>query len=204
MNTKAGLICKLTGEKADFENECKSFQLDEAVIARMDDREALEHKDVLGKLSEKSIAKFKSEQDYPKALIAAIIVGILGAMVWGAITVYTGLQLGIVAVGDGAAVGFSMRVVGKGIDQIFGITGGVIALLSCLLGNFLGTIGFIAKSERLGYFETLNLFDYGQILPSMIETSTLMVILFYGIGAFVGYKLSFRKFTEKEIYELGE
>jgi hypothetical protein len=47
-----------------------------------------------------------------------------------------------------------MRFIGKGIDSIFGICGGIIAFLSCILGDFFSIIGFVANTENLGYFQT--------------------------------------------------
>jgi hypothetical protein len=202
MDMKVGLLCDLTGEKADFENECSSFKADHSMIEKIDDTDAVEHNQVLDKLSDRNISKFKSEQDLPKAILTGSIVGIIGALLWGIITVSTGFQIGYMAIGIGAGVGFSMRFIGKGIDQYFGISGGIIALLSCLVGNFFSIIGFIANAEGLGYFETLNLFDYSQLIPIMSETFSPMDLLFYGIAAYEGYKLSFRTFTEKDLYEL--
>lgn len=199
---KFGLLCNLTGKMADFENECKSFELDEAVIAKIDDVEAVEHHDVMHTLSDKNLEKFKSEQDLTKAIITGIVVGIIGALLWGTITVVTGLQIGYLAMAIGAGVGLSMRFIGKGLDQIFGISGGIIAILSCILGNFLSIIGYIANAEGLGYYETLNLFDYNELIPIMTETFSVMDLLFYGIAAVEGYKFSFRTFTEKDLYEL--
>lgn len=202
LDMKVGLLCDLTGEKADFVNECKSFKLDEALFEKNDNTEAIEHHTVIRKLSDRNITKFKLEQDYTKALITGIIIGILGAISWGFITVSTGFQIGYMAIAIGAAVGFSMRIVGKGIDQIFGITGGIIAILSCLMGNFLSIIGFVANAESLGYLETFELFDYSQFIPLMSETFSFMDLLFYGFAAYEGYKFAFRTFTEKDIYEL--
>jgi hypothetical protein len=202
LNMKEGLVCNITGEKADFEKECPSFELDNSVVETMDDREAIEHNEVLHKLSDKNIAKFEAEQDYPKAIITGSIVGILGALLWSVITVSTGVQIGYLAIAIGAVVGLSMRVIGKGINQIFGISGGIIALLSCLLGNFFSIIGFVANAQELGYWETLNLFDYSQVVSIMTEIFNPIDLLFYGIAAYEGYKFSFRTFTEKDIYEL--
>ncbi|WP_238531026.1 hypothetical protein [Imtechella halotolerans] len=199
---KVGLLCNLTGEMAHFENECKSFNLDEAVVEKIDDTEAVEHNEVLNKLSDKNLEKFKTEQELPKAIITGIVVGVLAALLWGAITVATGYQIGFMAIAVGALVGLSIRFVGKGVDKIFGISGGIIAVLSCVLGNFFSIIGFIANTEGLGYFETLNVFNYSQLIPIMIETFSGIDLLFYGIAAYEGYKFSFRTFTEKDLYEL--
>ena len=202
LDMNVGLLCKLTGEKADFEGECSSFKLDESIIERIDDTEAIEHHAVIEKLSEKNIALFKSEQDYPKALITGLIVGILGAILWGVITVTTGYQIGYMAIAIGAGVGFSIRIAGKGIEQIFGLTGAIIAVFSCVLGNFFSIVGYIADLESLGYIETLELIDYSQLIPMMTETFSFMDLIFYGFAAYEGYKFAFRSFTEKEIYEL--
>jgi hypothetical protein len=202
LDMQVGLLCNLTGEMANFKNECKSFKLDEYLLEKINDTEAVDHNDVLNKLSDKNLETFKSEQEFPKAVATGIIVGIVGALLWGTITVVSGFQIGYMAIAIGAGVGFSMRFAGKGIDQVFGITGGAIALLSCLLGNFFSIIGFIANIEGLGYFETLNLFDYGQLIPIMTETFSVIDLLFYGIAACEGYKFSFRTFTEKDLYKL--
>ena len=199
---KVGLICSLTGEKADFENECESFEIDQGVIDNLDNTEAIEPKELLAKLSDENRAKFKSEQEYLKGTIAALIAGVLGALVWGLITVTTGFQIGYMAIGIGAIIGLSMRITGKGLDQIFGITGSVIAVLSCLLGNFLSIIGFIAHSENIGYLETLVSFDYGQVIPALTSTISVIGLLFYVIAAVAGYMLSFRKITERELHEI--
>lgn len=197
-----GLVCNITGKIADFDNECKSYELDDTIVEKLDDTQAVEHQDALYKLSDKHIEKFKLEQNYRRALIGSIVVGVIGAILWAAITVATEYQIGYMAIAIGAGVGLSMRFLGKGIDQIFGITGAIVAVISCLLGNFFGIIGFVANLENLGYIETLGMFDYSQLIPIMSEAFSPIDLLFYGIAGFEGYKLAFRKFTEKELHQL--
>jgi len=204
MNSRIGLVCSISGEVANFEEECKSFELDQEVIERIDAEEAIVHHEVLGKLSIESISKFQAEQDYSKAVLFGLLAGIAGAILWATITVVTNFQIGYMAIAIGAAVGISVRFMGKGIDQIFGLTGGAIALVSCILGNFLSIIGFIANAEGLGYFETLMLFDYNLLLPIMKEAFNPLDILFYGIAAYEAYSISFRSFTEKDLHDLEE
>ncbi len=168
----------------------------------MEEKESLNYKEVSVKLSERDILKFKSEQNLPRAIIVGAIVAVAGAILWGAITVLTQFQIGYMAIAIGAGVGFSMRFAGKGIDLIFGVLGALFAVLSCLLGNFFSVIGFIANLEGLGYYQTLTLFDYSQLIPIMKGTFNPIDLLFYGIAAFEGYKFAFRKFTEKDFLEL--
>lgn len=204
MDLKQGLICSLTNKKADFINECRSFVQDPNYKERFDDQEELDPNVARTLMDDQTLNALKEGQNYTLGVIVCSVVGVLGALLWGVITVVTEYQIGYMALAIGAGVGFAMRYAGKGVDQIFGITGAVVAVISCLLGNFFSIIGFIANSENLGYVETLLMFDYS-ILPSVLqETFSAMDLFFYGIAAYEGYKFSFRAFTEKELAELKE
>jgi len=199
MDLKQGLICSLTKEKANFINDCRDYNLDSTYEKRFDDTEELHNHVVKSIISDDILEKLKQEQNYLLGLIIGITVGLLGALLWGMLTVATGYQIGYMALAIGAGVGLSIRYAGKGVDQIFGITGASIAILSCLLGNFFSIIGTIANLENLEYLETFMLFDYSLLISVMKETFSVMDILFYGIAGFEGYKFAFRGFTEKEL-----
>jgi hypothetical protein len=91
------------------------------------------------------IENYKLEQNLGLGIIGGAIGGLLGAAAWAAITYFTEYQIGWIAIIVGFLVGFGVRTLGKGIDKIYGIIGGVIALGSVLLGNFLASMGFLAK-----------------------------------------------------------
>jgi hypothetical protein len=74
--------------------------------------------------------------------------GLLGAIVWAAVTYYTEYQIGWMAVGVGFLVGYGVSKLGKGFDRVFGVAGGLIALVSVTLGNFLASIGFLPRLSR--------------------------------------------------------
>ena len=199
MDMQQGLVCSLTSEIANFSEECSDFELDAEAEERLNLTEPIEHGELMVKVSDKALEKLRSEQNLQLALISGIGVGLVGALLWGAITVVTDYQIGYMAIAIGAGVGFSMRYFGKGIDQIFGISGGLIAVLSCVLGNFFSIIGYVANYEELGYLETLTLFDYSQLIPLMTETFSPIDLLFYGFAAYEGYKFAFRVVTEEEL-----
>lgn len=202
MDTQQGLICALTGEQAKFENECPDFNLDESVQIEENNTEVLEQEEVRYQLSDNALEKLRMEQNFPMAIAAGVGTGIVGAILWGLITVATNYQIGYMAIAIGAGVGFSMRILGKGIDPIFGISGGAIAVLSCFIGNFFSIIGFYANEEGLGFLETLFLFDYSYFIPVMTETFSGIDLLFYGIAGYEGYKFAFRTFTEADMANL--
>src|ERR1043165_2131467 len=79
--------------------------------------------------------------NYAVALAAGIAAAVIGGIAWAVITVTTEFQIGYMAIGVGFLVGFAVRL-GHGRDKIFGFTGAILALVGCLMGNFLSMIGF--------------------------------------------------------------
>ena len=201
LDMEQGLICSLTKRQADFSGECTNYNYDETVIEQMDDTEPLDRQVLLLKVSEKALEKYRSEQNLPAAIGAGVAVGIIGALLWAAITVATGYQIGYMAIAIGAGVGIAMRMAGKGMDQVFGISGGIIAILSCLLGNLFSIVGAVADYEGLGYMETFNLMQSSEITSLMAETFSGIDLFFYAIAGYEGYKFAFRALTEKEVAE---
>ena len=160
-------------------------------------------KDVINqKKIDRHIEKLKSNQNLPLGFFIGLIASIVGAILWAAITVATEYQIGYMAIAIGLLVGYVIRYSGKGIDNIFGISGAVLSAFACLLGNFLSIIGFAANEEKLGYLETLRLIDYSIIPEIMVSTFNPIDVLFYGIAIYEGYKFSFRKISEDELLEV--
>jgi hypothetical protein len=141
--------------------------------------------------------KLRLEQNLTAGLIAGIIAGIIGALLWCVITVVTEFQIGYMALAVGAGVGFAIRYFGKGIDLVFGIIGAVIAIMSCVLGNYFSVIGFIANMNGVSYFDAVVILKLELIFEAMKENFSLIDLLFYAFAAFEGYKFSFRNIDEE-------
>jgi len=186
VSLETGLLCNITGEIANFEKECSSFLVDERIIERENEQ----------KLAQQQIEKIQSEQSLTRAIWSGLIIGVIGAFIWGLITVALNMQIGIMGIALGALVGITIRFFGKGMNPSFGIAGAIIAVASCFLGNFFSIIGYISNYENLGFLETILLFDYTQLIPVMTESFGLMDILFYLIAASAGFKYSFRQYSE--------
>jgi len=204
-DTSKGIICQITSEKASFEIECSDFERDTSVKELpLNDEVDFNIDEIKKKLSPEVYNKLLAEQNLKRGIIGGSVVGLIGAILWGIISVSTGNQFGLMAVIIGAGVGLSMRILGKGLSNIFGIYGAAIAFLSVVLGNIFSIIGFVAHMENISYFETLIWFNYS-ILPSiMAKTFSFFDIIFYTIALAQGFKFSFRPITEKRIHELRE
>ena len=59
------------------------------------------------------------------------------------------------AIGVGVGVGLSIRYFGKGVDLGGGRSSEIIALFSCLLGDFFSIIGLVSNLEKI-IITTLN------------------------------------------------
>lgn len=148
---------------------------------------------------EQYLEELKLKQNLPLAVFGAALGSLVGAISWAALTVLTNLHIGFMAVLVGFLVGFIVRKSGKGIDRVFAYIGAAFAFIGCLLGNFLSLIAYFANDEGLGYFEVLKRIDYRLVPGLMVETSSVIVLVFYGIAIYEGYKFSLRKISEKEI-----
>ena len=196
MDLKQGILCALTERKADFEISCNSFSKDETLVKSVNiERNGTVN---LHRLSETTNEKLREEQNLAGGIVAGTAAGVVGAVIWAIITVTTEYQIGFMAIGVGFIVGHAVRLGGKGVDMVFGLAGAVIAILSCFLGNFLSTIGFLANYNDMGYLDTFLSFDYSQFIPVMKETFGFMDILFYGFAGYEGFKLAFRVITNPE------
>ena len=204
MNMKEGILCKLTNEKASFENTCIDFKEDTAVKVVSHQTEGLEMSQVREKLSEEDLEYVKSQENLIPAVICGLIAGLIGAILWGTITVLTEFQIGYMAVAIGAGVGFTIRLIGKGISQIFGIWGGAIAFVAVFVGNIFSIFGLVANAQDLTLLETALYFDYAYLPELLSETFSPMDLLFYGIAIYEGYKFSFRVLTQEELEKIRE
>jgi ABC-type lipoprotein release transport system permease subunit len=85
--------------------------------------------------------------------------------------------------------------VGKGVDQVFGITGAVMALIGCALGNVFTVAYFIAMQTGAPLAEVLTQLDVDLLLEMLISTFQVTDLLFYGMAVYFGYRYAFRELT---------
>lgn len=122
--------------------------------------------------------------------MAGITAAIIGAVLWALITVATEYQIGWMAVGVGYLVGYAVRIAGKGIDKSFGITGALLALFGCILGNIFTIYMFIFKEYGGPVISVFLQIDLAAILIMLTETFNPIDLLFYAIAIVEGYRLS--------------
>lgn len=148
--------------------------------------------------------KLLAQQNLPLALAGGFAAALAGAIIWAAVTVATKYQIGWMAVGLGFLVGWTVRVLGKGITKPFSIAGAALALLGCLLGNLFSVCGFLAAEQEAPVVRVCLqvLGKPAAAMELMKITFSPMDLLFYGIAVYEGYKFSIRTVTEEDLRAL--
>ena len=143
--------------------------------------------------------KLKDNQNLSMGILGGFIAALAGASVWAIITAITEYQIGFMAVGVGFLVGFAVRYMGQGVDQVYGFIGAGFSLIGCLVGNVLTTAIFIAEAESIPFMDVVTALDFSIAVEILAETFSPIDILFYGLALYYGYKYSFRQMTEEEL-----
>jgi predicted Zn finger-like uncharacterized protein len=117
----------------------------------------------------------------------------VGAMIWAFITVMTGYQIGWMAIGVGALVGFAVKFFGRGTDQTFGFIGAGLALFGCVIGNLMAACAFISADPRNPGFISVfldALGNPGTAARIMGAAFHPLDVLFYIFAVSTGYKVA--------------
>lgn len=146
-----------------------------------------------------AVERLRGEQSLFGGALAGTAAALGGAAVWAAITAATGYQIGWMAIGIGFLVGFAVRLVGKGIDKVFGVLGASLAFAGCVAGNLLTGCWYLAQSTGADLVDVLA--DLTPSLAARILEATFspMDLLFYGFAVYEGYRLAFRQVTEEDL-----
>ena len=140
----------------------------------------------------------RSEQKLIPATLAGIVAAMIGGGIWATVTIVTEYQIGWLAIGIGFLVGFTVRIVGKGIDQTFGAVSAVLSLFGCMVGNVLTVAYFVAVNEGMAFMDVVSQLDFALTYELLVSTFQIMDVLFYGLAAYFGYRYAFREITQDD------
>lgn len=149
------------------------------------------------------LQQVRDNQNLPLAIIGGLAASVLGAVIWAMITIWTSYQIGWMAIGVGFLVGYAVRIMGKGIDKMFGIVGATLALLGCLGGNLLMICILVSRQEGMALLDVLSRLSLPSVVQLMRLTFQPMDLLFYGIALYTGYKVSFLPVNPEDVAKIG-
>lgn len=140
---------------------------------------------------------FPEEENGEKAsllmgAIAGFLTAIICGVLWAVVTNVTHYKIGLVAVGIGLLVGFAVRYAGRGHSLVYGVVGAVLALMGCLLGNFLAVLLILSADQSIPLMELIKYFlSYPADILSLMQVAFEPIdLLFYGIALYEGFRFS--------------
>jgi hypothetical protein len=140
----------------------------------------------------------RQEQNLFMGTVAGLLTALVGAVAWAGVTVASGSSIGWLAIAIGFATGFAVRTAGKGTDPIFGIVGGVLSLVGCILGNVFTIAWYMSVDAGVPVVDVLSNMDISILVDLMIESFEVPDLLFYALAVYFGYRYSFRELTSED------
>ena len=145
------------------------------------------------------IYQHEGNQNFPLAILGGAIAAGLAAAIWAAVSVGSGYQFGFMALLVGGMVAYAVRTLGKGMTKIFGVVGGLLSFSGCFVGNLLSSCVILSQFHEIPFLYVVLGLNLQLVVDIMAETFSYMDLIFYGLAIHIGYKYSFRKFTEQEL-----
>ena len=136
------------------------------------------------------LQELRDNQSLPLGVLGGLGGGAIGAALWALITSLTGFQIGWMAVGVGFLVGGGVRLLGRGVDRTFGVTGAGLALAGCLAGNLLTFTVILARQYQMTLPAALSRLTPSLVLEMFRAWFSPMDLLFYAIAIYEGYRFS--------------
>ena len=149
--------------------------------------------------SQMLLQQLRDNQNLSMGMVGGFGAAVVGAVVWALTTALTQYQIGFMAIGVGFLVGFAVRRMGQGVDQVFGYFGAGLSLFGCVLGNLLTTCIITSQQEGIALSQVLASLNPAVAVEIMKYTFSPIDLLFYGLAAYYGYKFSFRQLTQDEL-----
>jgi hypothetical protein len=136
-----------------------------------------------------AIGQLDEQPSLLMGLIGGFIAMLVSAIIWGAISYFTNYQIGWMAIGVGFFVGIAIRFFGRGKSAMFGVSGAVLALIGCLLGNLMFYSGVLAREEGVSFLKVFVLLflSPAAALEVFSIAFNVMDLLFYALAAYVGF-----------------
>ena len=148
------------------------------------------------------IAQRKAAQNLGLGILGGVLGATIGASIWAGLTFVTHFQIGWMAVGVGFLAGFGVRILGKGIEPIFGYIGATLALIGCLAGNLLTVMLVVSSEEHIPLSVIASKLSPDLAWRMLTADFNVIDLLFYGLAIFAGYRYSFQHITPAELEAL--
>lgn len=143
-----------------------------------------------------------SEQNFVNGTAAGIIAMLAAALAWGFITVLTGYNYSLVAIGVGVLVGFAIQIGGKGLSVRFSAVAAVLSVAGCMGGNLMAGVIYEARFTDAGILDVLFSLSMDDIIAFYSETLAFMDLIFWLVAVAASWQIAQRRLTDEEAMAL--
>ena len=123
------------------------------------------------------------------SLIIGIIYSIIGVALWGAVSYFFDIRLGLVGIAIGFMVGKALSKSNSKGSPLFGIIAVIITAAAILLGEFSSLILLVSKEYDITIMEAITNIDYKVVLEIIVESSGAQSLVIYAISLYEAFKI---------------
>lgn len=142
--------------------------------------------------------KLVDEQNLVLGVIAGVVAALAGALAWGAIVMKTGNVYGWIAIVLGLFVGWGVQVFGRGIDRRLPFIAGILAVISCLLGNMAALLIFTLLMEGAPLASVFDIMSTEELFRMTKATLGYVDLVFWALAAGAAAQVAKRHLTDEE------
>lgn len=132
--------------------------------------------------------ELREKQNIYKGIIGGSAAAIVGAFLWSLVAKIIGYQVGWMAIVVGFLVGYGVRIMGKGVDMVFGAIGAILTLTGCFGGNILIVMYSASNQHGLQILTVITQMDITFLMNKIKNLFSPMDLLFYGLAIYEGFK----------------
>lgn len=128
-----------------------------------------------------------SQPNLAAGVVAGLLAGVVGAILWGGFTDLTHFRIGYLALGIGVLVGYAIVRVGQVRTVAVGVTAAVITLVACAAGDT-GSIYFQASHDSHTSVSTLLSISNPFTVFREDMQHNAFGLVFFAIGAWAAFR----------------
>jgi len=129
-------------------------------------------------------------ENFPLAAAAGLGGAVLGAALWAAFTVTTGIKLGAIAIAVGALIGFAIRAVPHAQTWHYRMLGAVCGVVGWLFGTMASDLAAVARVKHTDLLTIMIATPPMTVIDLVIRLFTPMDVVFFAITVYEAAKFA--------------
>ncbi len=137
----------------------------------------------------------QKRQNLAMGIVGGVGVAVVSLIVWILLVQMTGYKIGWMALVEAAAIGFSVRYLGKAVSPPFGIAGAGISLVSWIIGNFMTAAISHSHKKSISLLAVLGQMDFHRVLYFFVDGIRPFDWIIGFTAAFIAFYFGYKTVT---------